>query len=330
MNEKNASNKLELRLALSRLEFLKLEEKLLLEEKCLSLKELLSFSLDDIAIMIRRPLKTKIWPFINLENLVHRDILLMEKFKIGILHCKDEDYPPLLLQIYDPPYMLFYRGNAEILNTPAVGIVGSRHASVLGQKTTVKFARSLADRNFTIVSGLAYGIDACAHRGALCSSESESGFPQNHRTVAVFACGVDSVYPKANTKLAVGILQNGGCIISEYAPGEAALPYRFLARDRIISALSQAVVVMEAPPKSGSLITADFAIEQNRDLFFHKIALEHDLKLGDDFIKNLDAKTAAKMKEKRVSKYVEDGAYIVESVDEFLKALFNKDNIENI
>ena len=248
----------------------------------------------------------------------------MEKLKIGLVHLEDKNYPHLLSQIYDPPYVLFYRGNLECLQKDSVAIVGSRHASMESQKITLDFSQKLSEIGFSIVSGLAYGIDSCAHRGNL---RANSRLSQSGKTVAVLAGGLDSVYPKANIKLASAILEKGGCLVSEYAPCEKSVQYHFPARNRIISGLCSSVIIMEAPPKSGSLITADFAIEQDRELFFHKNAVDYDLKLGNEFLKNKDTKTAKKMKQKRVAKYVEDGATVIQSVDEFLKALFNDNNI---
>ncbi len=237
----------------------------------------------------------------------------MESYKIGFLHFNDEDYPGLLRQIFDPPYLLFYRGNPDVLKTFCIGIVGSRHASMEGLNISCDFACELAEKGYTVVSGLAIGIDSSAHNGAL----------KKGKTIAVLACGLDKIYPSVNKKLAQRILETQGCLVSEYAPFEEALKYRFVQRNRIISGLSKALVIMQAPPKSGSLITADFALEQNRDLFFHKSSLVFDLKLGDEFIKNKSSAQAKKMMQNRVSRYVEEGAPLVSSVDELLKALFN-------
>ena len=370
---------LELRIAISHLEFLKPSEKLVLEEKCSSLQELLALSLSDISLCIKRSLDTKLWPFLNLENLVKRDIFLMKKLKIGVLHCKDDAYPKLLSQIYDPPYLLFFRGDASILNNDSVGIIGSRHATKTAWKITYNFAGEVAKNGINVISGLATGIDSCAHKGCIesvhvvetertadgsatksaCLAESarvsDEHVSDEHvsdvhvsdgrvsdvhvsenplfrrcigKTVAVLAGGLDSIYPKSNVSLASRILQDGGCLVSEYAPTEPPLQYHFPARNRIISGLSKAVIVMEAPPKSGALITADFAIEQDRELFFHQRAVDYDVQLGNEFLKNKNAKTANVMRYKRVLKYVEDGACVVQSVDEFLKALFNEEYIK--
>ncbi|MDD7416795.1 MAG: DNA-processing protein DprA [Treponemataceae bacterium] len=308
MNEKT-----QLRIALSLLEFLSLEEKLLLEKKLGGFEELSSLSLSQLELKVGRVLKTKVFPFLNLAAIVNRDIAIMKKLGIGALHYSDEDFPVLLKQIYDCPYMIFYRGDKSLLNQLSIAMVGSRHCSSSGVLMAKNFSSELCERGFVVVSGLANGIDSASHIGTLASG----------KTIAVLACGVDEIYPKNNVKLACSILEKGGLIISEHPPMEAPLKYRFPQRNRIISGLSQGVIVMESPPKSGSLITADFAIEQNRELFFHKNALEMDLKLGDEYLKNKSVSLARAMKIKRVSSYVEDGAKVVDSVDELLKALFN-------
>ncbi|MCR5699032.1 MAG: DNA-processing protein DprA [Treponemataceae bacterium] len=305
--------KLRLRIALSLFEFLTLEEKLLLEKKFSSVEELACLSLSQLELAVGRVLKTKIFPFLNLTGIVNRDFALMKQLGIGAIHYSDPDFPAILKQIYDCPYMIFYRGDKGLLNLPSIAMVGSRHCSAEGARITRDFSSQLCRRGFVVISGLANGIDTASHTGTLSDG----------KTIAVLACGVDEIYPRNNVKLAAAILEKGGVIISEHPPMEAPLKYRFPQRNRIISGLSQGVVVMEAPPKSGSLITADFAIEQNRDLFFHTNAVEMDKKLGDEYLKNKSARMANAMKIQRVSSYVEDGANVVDSVDELLKALFN-------
>ena len=235
----------------------------------------------------------------------------MNTYKIEFIHCKDINYPVMLTQVYDCPYALFARGNSAILNSPSVAIVGTRKASMSGLKAAFNFSKDLVASGYTVVSGLAMGIDTAAHSGAL----SASG-----KTVAVLACGLDNLYPAVNKKLASSIIQNGGCIVSEYSPGELPLKWRFPARNRIISGLSEAVVVMESPVKSGALITADFALEQNRDLFFHESAIA-----AQERYKVLAKQKGISEKlqsQRSVHRYIEEGAPCISSVKELIMSLF--------
>jgi DNA processing protein len=169
----------------------------------------------------------------------------------------DPAYPALLAAIHDPPAPLWLRGRGvELLSRPAVAIVGARSCSAYGSGVARTLARELAGVGVVVVSGMARGIDGEAHRGAL-----EAGGP----TVAVLGCGIDRDYPAAHAQLAQRISEHG-LIVSEYEPGVEPAPWRFPARNRIISGLSRAVVVVEARERSGALITVDFALEQGRDV----------------------------------------------------------------
>jgi DNA processing protein len=171
----------------------------------------------------------------------------------------DGAYPALLREIPDPPVTLYVRGAwAECLGAPCVGVVGSRRASTYGQNVALMLGRDLAARGVTVVSGLARGIDAAAHRGAL-----EAG----GRTVAVLGTGVDEVYPRDHRKLAEEILEKGGALVSQFPLGTPPVAENFPYRNRIISGLGLGVVVVEASEKSGSLITARLALEQNREVY---------------------------------------------------------------
>ena len=166
----------------------------------------------------------------------------------------DRRYPTALAAIHDPPARLWVKGDLDALRTPAVAIVGSRRASPCGLEVARRLGADLARRRVTIVSGMARGIDSAAHRGAL-----EGGGV----TIAVFGCGVDVVYPPEHRALAARIAERGA-LVSECDPGTPPLKSNFPRRNRIISGLSLAVVVVEAAEKSGSLITADCALEQGR------------------------------------------------------------------
>ena len=168
------------------------------------------------------------------------------------------DYPERLKEIYDPPPVLWVRGAVSLLSRPAIAVVGTRHPSPYGSGVAEMLARDLAVRRLLIVSGMARGIDSCAHRGALAARMP---------TVAVWGTGIDVVYPKENKKLAEEILALGGAIVSELPMGTFPAPQNFPRRNRILSGLSVAVLVVEAAENSGTRVTARCAAEQNRDLF---------------------------------------------------------------
>jgi DNA processing protein len=174
-----------------------------------------------------------------------------------VLTLADAAYPAALLEIADPPLLLYVKGRLGLLNLPALAVVGSRNASLQGSANAEHFSHALSNAGLTIVSGLAQGIDAAAHRGALRGSGS---------TIAVIGTGADLVYPYSNRVLA-GLIAEQGCIVSEYALGLPALPANFPRRNRLISGLARAVLVVEAAARSGSLITARMAGEQGRDVF---------------------------------------------------------------
>ena len=207
-----------------------------------------------------------------------------EKKDIFILTPDDEDYPSKLKTIYDPPAVLYAYGDLSCLNDElTLGVVGTRYPSAYGRTAAGKISAELAKVGFTIVSGFASGIDSAAHRGAL----SAGG-----KTVAVLGCGVDVIYPKDNEDIYEVIAENG-VFISEYPPGTPPLGKNFPLRNRIISGISLGIFVAEAPLHSGALITAESAIEQERDVF---CLPPHDI-----FDRNFEG----------VVKYLRDGAFPV-------------------
>jgi len=174
--------------------------------------------------------------------------------KISAISRGDVRFPTALAAIHDPPNTLWLKGDAHALRAPSVAIVGSRAASPYGLEVARRLAADLARRNVAVVSGMARGVDSAAHRGAL-----EGG----GITIAVFGCGVDVIYPPEHRGLAERIVERGA-VVSEFRPGTPPLKGHFPQRNRIISGLSLAVVIVEAAEGSGSLITADFALEQGR------------------------------------------------------------------
>lgn len=182
----------------------------------------------------------------------------MQENKIHIITIYDEEYPNKLRNIYDSPVTLYVKGNKDILNSNSIAIVGCRNCSNYGKEVSTKFAYDLAKENITIISGMAKGIDSNAHIGCLHAKG---------RTIAVLGSGLDRIYPKENITLYNKIISNGGAIVSEYVIGTIATRMNFPARNRIISGLSDGVIVVEAKEKSGTLITVDFALEQGKDIF---------------------------------------------------------------
>ena len=174
------------------------------------------------------------------------------------INLGDANYPALLREIPGSPKQIHIRGILPPPQAPAIAIVGTRKATSAGVKIAEEIAASLARQGLIIISGLAMGIDAAAHKGALAAGG---------KTIAVLGNGIDEIYPAQNEKLAGEILVAGGAIISEYPPGEPSFKGNFIHRNRIISGLSVAVVVVEAPMKSGALATAGFAAEQGRSVF---------------------------------------------------------------
>ncbi len=174
-----------------------------------------------------------------------------------IVTLADADYPKALLEIADPPCLLYVRGDPELLGKRGLAVVGSRNATPQGLQTAENFAKALAGKGLAIISGLALGIDAAAHRGALAAGGA---------TIAVIGTGADRLYPARNRELALAIAEHGA-IVSEFPLGTPAIAANFPRRNRIISGLSRGVLVVEAAPESGSLITARLAAEQGREVF---------------------------------------------------------------
>lgn len=181
----------------------------------------------------------------------------LKSLNIILVLFEDENYPPLLKEIPYPPHGLYVRGNLPSHKETILAIVGTRKATADGKELARKFGKELASGGVVISSGLALGIDAMAHQGAI-----EAG----GKTVAVLANGVDSPYPRLHDKLAKRIIDCGGAIISEYPPGSPPYPSRFLERNRIVSGISNGILIVEAPEASGALATARFATDQNREL----------------------------------------------------------------
>ncbi len=193
------------------------------------------------------------------------DLRRMNAFGIEVSFLGDEQYPAMLAGIYDPPFALFRRGFADFSAKSAVAVVGTRRPTMSASRQGFRIALELGIAGYPVVSGLAFGIDKSAHEGALSAGGS---------TWAVLAGGLDRPTPLAHRALAYRILDNGGALLGEMPPGVFPAKYAFPRRNRILSGLCRGCVVVQAPEKSGALITADFALEQGRDLYIASSGLE--------------------------------------------------------
>ena len=216
---------------------------------------------------------------------------------VGVLRLIDSTYPPLLAEINLPPPVLYVRGRLLPDDAVAIAIVGTRKATSYGRQVTQQLAAGLAERRVTVVSGLARGVDACAHAAALAAGG---------RTVAVLGCGPDLIYPPEHARLSERLIENGA-IITSFPPGTPPEAGNFPARNRLISGLSLGVVVTEAPRQSGALITAGFAGEQGRDVFAVPGSIFSKTSVG-------------------AHQLIQDGAKLVMSVEDILSEL----NLTNI
>lgn len=185
---------------------------------------------------------------------------LLSRHQIGAFTITDPDYPSMLLQMDEPPAILFYQGNLQCMKQKNLAMVGSRAASYDGQKAAGKIARNLSRKGLGIISGMADGIDTASHTGCI-----EGG----SRTIAVTGCGLDIVYPSANLRLRDRILENSGLLLSEYAPREKPVGWHFPFRNRIITGLSQALIVIEAKIRSGTMTSVQHALNQGKDVFVY-------------------------------------------------------------
>jgi len=226
-----------------------------------------------------------------------------------ILSFDDQNYPDLLKKIYDPPLVLFTQGEQSLLNKVQLAIVGSRSATITGIEFTKNIASDLAQHGVVITSGLALGIDAAAHVGALMHPAS---------TIAVVATGLDTVYPSRHRQLAKKIIVEGGLIVSEFPPGTGARAGHFPRRNRLISGLSLGVLVVEAEIKSGSLITARCALEQNREVFAVPGSVNNPKRKGCHWLI------------KQGAKLIDDLADIIDELDLSTLSGLNEYNVKNI
>lgn len=188
-------------------------------------------------------------------HLIEQELQMITSSGAHIIGIDMESYPWMLKEIFNPPIALTVKGNIDILRRNIVAIVGTRRSSIVSDKLAYNIAKELSDLGFTIASGLATGIDTAAHKGAI------------NNTIAIIGTGINHVYPKSNTQLSEQIINNGGIVISEFPLNTNAAPEHFPQRNRIIAGIGYGVLVIEAKDKSGSLITARYALEYNREIY---------------------------------------------------------------
>lgn len=217
-------------------------------------------------------------------DLVNKDLTWLDQPNRYFITYYDELYPPLLKEISSPPLALFVEGDPKVLLTKQLALVGSRNPTTHGLDNAYDFAKTIAAYGITITSGLALGIDSESHKGAL---EAKG------KTIAVLGSGLDLIYPANNKKLAQNIINQGGAIISELPTGTPAKPENFPRRNRIISGLSLGTLVVEATIRSGSLITAQLALEQNREVFAIPGSIQNPMARGCNALIRQGAKLVA-------------------------------------
>ena len=302
-------------IAISSLYFLTLREKILLKKNIDRIERLAVLSIEDISLLIGRPLGSRVsWDGGQVERQSRLALSIMDGQGISACLYGDADYPPLLREIVNPPFCIYYRGDVRCLLKECVSVVGTRRPCREAAEATLEFARAAASDGLTVVSGNANGIDGFAHRGALSSG-------MEGPTVAVLPCGIDIIVPAGHKPMLAEVIRRGGAVMSEYIPGCPAEKWRFVQRNRIIAALSPATVVMQAPSGSGALITASFALDCNRDVMFHSAAfceeaMRMDRRAAERFRPSSSGKSA-----RSCASYIDSGAPVIDDYGEYKKAL---------
>lgn len=249
----------------------------------IKLKKLLEkySSIDKVCEVINAPIQA-----------AEKEIQKAKNLDASLFCLEDDEYPSLLKNIYDPPPVLYVKGEKMTLDTKALAIVGTRRASRYGKEMAKKLAFELASSGVTVVSGMAVGIDTAAHEGAL---------EANGKTIAVFGCGVDVIYPPSNRELAKKI-ELSGALVSEFPLGTGAERGNFPRRNRVIAGLALGTIVVEGHYDSGAMITAKYALEEGREVFAVPGDVQHDQSKGPHWL-------------------IKQGAKLVESVDDILEEL---------
>ncbi len=258
-------------IGLSYVDFLRPKEKLLLIEALGSASRVFERSLRELSVMTGRPFRTPRW---NPKAILEEAARTEKRLTPGVMGCIfywDSTYPPQLRDIFDPPVTLFYRGTLPENGYLLAGIVGTRFPTGGARKAAFGLGFELGCQGVGVVSGLAKGVDREAHEGCV----QAGGY-----SIAVLGSGIDLVYPASSAPAGRALLEAGGAIISEYPPGMPPLHFHFPARNRIINGLSRSVVVVQAPERSGALITAEYAAEEGRTVYVHAAGIPGSVGTG--------------------------------------------------
>ena len=253
-------DRLLLALAIHRAFGLKSREKERVFEAVRTPYEYSRLSLDDLSVFAGRPLSFRSWSSRESIEAAERDFRICRSLDIDPVGIWEGRYPPLLRETWDPPFIVFVRGDVPDPEEPALAAVGTRSPDNEALNASRHLGFDAAKNGIPVISGLAVGVDSAAHRGAV-----ECRVP----TFAVLGCGIDSVYPAAHRTLAARMLDSGGGLLSEYPPGFPALRHHFPERNRIIAGLARWVAIVQAPRRSGALITAEYALDCGRELVVH-------------------------------------------------------------
>lgn len=334
--DSNQKNHL-LLICLARITFLSLSEKLILLKKLDSFNDLALLSIEDIEKICNRKIRA-FWD--GEENLRYGKLALkiLEAKRIKFVLYTDPEYPALLRECADAPFMLFYIGNISCLSGKTVSVVGTRRITSDAKRAAEDFAFDAVNDGVTVISGLANGVDSAAHYGAVNAvyDSVEKGIKlPGGRTCAVLPCGIDSIVPFSNRKLAEKILWTGGVIISEYVPGVPPEPWCYVQRNRIIAALSPVTVVVQAPCGSGALITAEFALEDGRDVMFHEVAFSRmalavrNQVEGELTVEHALGKVSKTKLENTPEKYLDAGAPVITGYKDYVRCRAELPGIRN-
>ena len=275
------------------------DERLKLADRFRNEEDFLRLSKNDVESLLGRQLgNTRVkfrrsgsWEMDSLRIQAEKDAEFCFKLGIHMVSLREETYPPLLRESFDPPVLLFYRGFLPDPERPLAAVVGTRKPSAAAASRAYELGRELGEAGISVVSGLALGIDSLAHRGNI-----DGKVP----TVAVLGSSPDMIYPSSNRDLARRILETGGLILSEYLPGTGPRRWTFPARNRIISALARGLVLVEAPEKSGALISAQLAVDQGRDLWVDAVGISSPRGAG-------------------TARLAEEGAKVISSAEDILR-----------
>lgn len=319
-------------ISLGRIGFLTFQEKIFLLNNLDSSNSLALLSIEDIEKLLDRKIsRNAAWNGLYNLNCAKAAIRRCAALDIQILFHFEDSYPALLKEISDPPFMLYCRGDISLLQQPGVSVVGTRKLTQNGKAAASGFAYDAVLSGMNVVSGLAHGADGYAHQGAINAffdcNEQKIDMSKLGRTIAVIPSAIDEIVPYGHKKMAAQILQTGGLLVSEFEPGSITEKWHFVARNRIIAGLTSSTVVIEAPAGSGSLITADFALEYNRDLFFHQVAFtQNAMEIAGIVKSDLEkAHAAGKVSsyklENQIQKFIEAGAPVIKDYEEFCKVL---------